>query len=63
MSDVAIQTSGLGKSYTLGLSRRGYGTLRESVVDTAKGSLGRLAGAGGASRPRATRSGRCATSR
>ena len=44
MSDFAIQTSGLGKSYNLGLSRRGYGTLRESVVETAKGSLGRLAG-------------------
>jgi lipopolysaccharide transport system ATP-binding protein len=44
MSDFAIQTSGLGKSYDLGLSRRGYGTLRESVVETAKGSLGRLAG-------------------
>jgi len=46
MSDFAIQTSGLGKSYDLGLSRRGYGTLRESVVETAKGSLGRLAGRG-----------------
>jgi len=44
MGDVAIRTSGLGKSYELGLSRRGYGTLRESVVETAKGSLGRLAG-------------------
>jgi lipopolysaccharide transport system ATP-binding protein len=44
MSDVAIQTSKLGKSYNLGLSRRGYGTLRESVVETAKGSLGRLRG-------------------
>ena len=44
MSDVAIQTHGLGKSYNLGLSRRGYGTLRESMVETAKGSLGRLAG-------------------
>jgi lipopolysaccharide transport system ATP-binding protein len=46
MGDFAIQTSGLGKSYDLGLSRRGYGTLRESVVETAKGSLGRLAGRG-----------------
>lgn len=46
MSDFAIQTSGLGKSYNLGLSRRGYGTLRESIVETAKGSLGRLAGRG-----------------
>lgn len=44
MSDVAIQTNELGKSYNLGLSRRGYGTLRESVVETAKGSLGRLTG-------------------
>jgi lipopolysaccharide transport system ATP-binding protein len=44
MSDFAIQTSGLGKSYNLGLSRRGYGTLRESMVETAKGSLGRLTG-------------------
>jgi lipopolysaccharide transport system ATP-binding protein len=44
MSDFAIQTHGLGKSYNLGLSRRGYGTLRESMVETVKGSLGRLAG-------------------
>jgi len=44
MAEVAIQTSELGKSYMLGLSRRGYGTLRESLVETAKGSLGRLAG-------------------
>jgi lipopolysaccharide transport system ATP-binding protein len=45
MGDVAIQTSELGKSYALGIShRRGYGTLRESIVETAKGSLGRLAG-------------------
>src|SRR4051794_23668461 len=44
MGDFAIQTHELGKSYNLGLSRRGYGTLRESIVETAKGSLGRLAG-------------------
>jgi lipopolysaccharide transport system ATP-binding protein len=44
MSEYAIQTHELGKSYELGLSRRGYGTLRESVVETARGSLGRLAG-------------------
>src|SRR3954453_9082684 len=44
MSDHAIQTSGLGKSYNLGLNRRGYGTLRESIVETAKGSVGRLTG-------------------
>jgi lipopolysaccharide transport system ATP-binding protein len=46
MDDFAIQTNRLGKSYNLGLSRRGYGTLRESVVETAKGSLGRLIGRG-----------------
>jgi lipopolysaccharide transport system ATP-binding protein len=44
MGTVAIETRELGKSYRLGLSRRGYGTLRESLVETAKGSLGRLAG-------------------
>jgi len=44
MGGSAIQTSGLGKSYNLGLSRRGYGTLRESVVETTKSSLGRLRG-------------------
>jgi homopolymeric O-antigen transport system ATP-binding protein len=31
MGDVAIQTSGLGKRYRLGLYRRGYGTLREAI--------------------------------
>jgi lipopolysaccharide transport system ATP-binding protein len=30
VSDTAIQTSGLGKSYRLGTARRGYDTLRES---------------------------------
>jgi len=44
MSDIAISTHGLGKRYTLGTGGRGYGTLRESVVGTAKGSLGRLTG-------------------
>ena len=51
MGDFAIQTNRLGKSYNLGLSRRGYGTLRESVVETAKGSLGRLIGRGGPQEP------------
>ena len=63
MSDVAIQTSELGKSYNLGLSRRGYGTLRESVVETAQGLAGTAGRRGAASSPRATRSGPCATSR
>jgi len=44
MGDVAIQTSELGKSYRLGVGRRGYGTLRESIVETAKGALGRVVG-------------------
>jgi len=44
MPEIAIQTSELGKSYNLGLSRRGYGTLRESLVEAARGSVGRLTG-------------------
>jgi lipopolysaccharide transport system ATP-binding protein len=44
MGEVAIQTSGLGKRYTLGLGAIGYGTLRESIVDTARRSLGRISG-------------------
>jgi homopolymeric O-antigen transport system ATP-binding protein len=39
---VAIEANELGKSYTLGLGSRGYDTLRESLVSTAKRSLGRL---------------------
>ena len=36
MSDVAIKTNALGKRYTLGIQRRGYGTLRESIVHSAR---------------------------
>lgn len=36
MSDVAIETHELGKRYTLGVRGRGYGTLRESIVEAAK---------------------------
>jgi lipopolysaccharide transport system ATP-binding protein len=32
----SIETHGLGKRYTLGVSGRGYGTLRESIVDAAR---------------------------
>jgi lipopolysaccharide transport system ATP-binding protein len=39
----AIETSGLGKQYRLGTSRRGYGTLREALVDAARGALRRNA--------------------
>jgi lipopolysaccharide transport system ATP-binding protein len=46
MPDVAIQTHELGKSYNLGLHRRGYGTLRESLVESAKSGAGRLIGRG-----------------
>jgi homopolymeric O-antigen transport system ATP-binding protein len=41
MGDVAIRTNKLGKRYTLGLQRRGYDTLRESIVRTTRGSLQR----------------------
>ena len=34
--DVAIRTNELGKHYTLGIHQRGYGTLRESIVRSAK---------------------------
>ncbi len=44
MGEIAIQTSGLGKRYTLGLGAIGYGTLRESLVDGARRSLGRVVG-------------------
>src|ERR1700722_6024134 len=35
MSDVAIQIKGLGKRYRLGGARKGYKTLRESIVAAA----------------------------
>ncbi len=43
MSEVAIQASGLGKSYKLGLNAS-YGSLRESVSAGARRTVGRLAG-------------------
>jgi lipopolysaccharide transport system ATP-binding protein len=36
MADIAIETQELGKRYTLGLSGRGYGTLREAIVNAAR---------------------------
>jgi lipopolysaccharide transport system ATP-binding protein len=36
MADTAIEMQGLGKRYTLGLAGRGYGTLRESLVEAAR---------------------------
>jgi len=51
MSEIAIEASGLGKSYVLGLGSRGYGTLRESIVNTAKGTIGRLGGHGERAQP------------
>ncbi|HWO84686.1 MAG TPA: ATP-binding cassette domain-containing protein, partial [Solirubrobacterales bacterium] len=44
MSNVAIEAHELGKSYTLGLNRRGYGTLREAVVEAAQRPFKRGAG-------------------
>jgi lipopolysaccharide transport system ATP-binding protein len=40
----AIETRGLGKLYRLGTSRRGYGTLRESLVEAARGVFRRNGG-------------------
>jgi lipopolysaccharide transport system ATP-binding protein len=41
MTDVAIKTNELGKRYTLGLHRRGYDTLRDSIAGTVRRSLRR----------------------
>jgi len=41
MAEVAIETHDLGKRYTLGVSGRGYGTLRESLVEAVKKPLRR----------------------
>jgi lipopolysaccharide transport system ATP-binding protein len=40
-STVAIQTHQLGKRYSLGLAKRGYGTLREAIVEAARKPLRR----------------------
>jgi lipopolysaccharide transport system ATP-binding protein len=44
MSDYAIITHALGKQYKLGLQRRGYDTLRESLVRALKTSARRATG-------------------
>jgi lipopolysaccharide transport system ATP-binding protein len=36
MSEIAIQTSHLGKRYMLGVHQRGYGTLREAIADAGR---------------------------
>ena len=43
MTQVAIQTQDLGKRYSLGLAKRGYGTLREAIVEAARKPLRRSA--------------------
>ncbi|MGH2976172.1 MAG: polysaccharide ABC transporter ATP-binding protein [Solirubrobacterales bacterium] len=52
MGKVAIEARELGKSYRMGLGTRGYDTLRESLVNTAKTSLGRLTGRGERRQPK-----------
>jgi lipopolysaccharide transport system ATP-binding protein len=52
MTDSAIAISGLGKRYAIGVQRRGYDTLRESIVEGTRRSLQRITG--GAARPDAT---------
>jgi lipopolysaccharide transport system ATP-binding protein len=44
VSTAAIDISQLGKQYTIGLRRRGYDTLRESIVETSRRSLQRVTG-------------------
>jgi lipopolysaccharide transport system ATP-binding protein len=43
MSDIAIETRGLGKRYTLGVHQHGYGTLREAIIKAARKPLRRVA--------------------
>jgi lipopolysaccharide transport system ATP-binding protein len=42
--DTAIELSGLGKRYTIGVRRRGYDTLRESIVENTRRSVRRVTG-------------------
>jgi lipopolysaccharide transport system ATP-binding protein len=49
VTGTAIEISGLGKRYTIGVRRRGYDTLRESIVENARRSFRRVTGRG---RPR-----------
>jgi lipopolysaccharide transport system ATP-binding protein len=44
MSTTAIEISGLGKRYTIGVRRRGYDTLRESIVENARRTVRRVTG-------------------
>ncbi len=46
MSDVAIEVHELGKSFRLGISHQGYGTLRDSIVNTVKAVPRKLTGRG-----------------
>jgi lipopolysaccharide transport system ATP-binding protein len=54
MSNVAINTSSLGKQYRLGMRRYGYATLRESLGEATRASLLRVAGRRPVSVPRDT---------
>jgi lipopolysaccharide transport system ATP-binding protein len=42
VTGTAIEISGLGKRYTLGVRLRSYGTLRESIAETTRRSLQRV---------------------
>src|SRR5688500_12588302 len=42
MSNTIIQVENLGKMYRIGAGKAPYKTLRESIVDTFRGSLARL---------------------
>jgi lipopolysaccharide transport system ATP-binding protein len=44
MPEIAIDTHELGKRYSLGLAKRGYGTLREALVEAARRPLRRSKG-------------------
>jgi lipopolysaccharide transport system ATP-binding protein len=46
MSASAIEISSLGKRYTIGTRRRGYDTLRESIVESSRHAARRITGRG-----------------
>jgi lipopolysaccharide transport system ATP-binding protein len=54
MSDIAIQTNELAKQYLLGARRRGYTTLREGIVQSARRPLAKLGRRGQSRTPEST---------
>jgi ABC-type polysaccharide/polyol phosphate transport system ATPase subunit len=52
MSDIAVRVENLGKRYRIGRRQESYGTLRDTMVNFARGALGRRRTAQGSERER-----------